>query len=88
MHWTHLPTNLFFFRTLNGFSQLDLSIATGGEVSQAYISRLEQGWGQPNPAFVAALAKALNIDVSMLTKPPRVVSAPKHARAVVLRGRR
>jgi transcriptional regulator with XRE-family HTH domain len=88
VNYTYLGPNLIFQRKLQGLSQLDLAIATDGVVSQAYISRIEQGWPQPNPAYVSALAKALAVGVDALTRRPRFVTGPNDARVVVLRRRR
>jgi hypothetical protein len=57
-------------------------------LSHADISRIGQGWPQPNPAYVAAPVKALAVDVDTLTRRSPFLSVPKDARVVVWRRRR
>lgn len=58
-----------FYRKLRNYSLKDLECASGGEVSSGYIHRLESGErSSPSIGKILALAKALRIPASILTR--------------------
>ncbi|MCM3000003.1 helix-turn-helix domain-containing protein [Paenibacillus cellulositrophicus] len=58
-----------FYRKLRDYSLKDLECASGGEVSSGYIHRLESGErSSPSIGKILALAKALRIPASILTR--------------------
>ena len=68
-----VANNLRRLRSKREFSQGELATKAGTE--RTYVSRLEQGRKNPTVELLAALAKALNVDIVELFKP-----TPKRAK--------
>lgn len=59
--------NLRLIRLARGLSQTALARAAGTPGGQQYVGRLERGLRPSNPAHADMLARALGVDVQMLT---------------------
>lgn len=64
----HLASNLYRIRVARRESQAVVAENAGSEFSQQYVSALERGLFPRKPEHVAALAAALGVEESALTR--------------------
>jgi transcriptional regulator with XRE-family HTH domain len=67
----HFPVNLRRARRRRDFTQAELTRYAGHSLTQQHISHLERGLTLSNPEHPLALAKALGVSISTLTRAVR-----------------
>jgi transcriptional regulator with XRE-family HTH domain len=70
-HSPHFPVNLRRARRRRDLTQAELARRAGHGLTQQHVSNLERGLTPSNPEHPIALAKALGVSVSTLTRAVR-----------------